>query len=191
MKKTIAAVLSLFIAVLIFSSFAANNVADVYMTRTGHIWFFSHSQMEDIEAHNYQASSALNTKTGEMVYSVLIKGFQFKKDLMRKHFNENYLHSEKYPKSTFSGKVLNIDKIDFSKNGKYEVEVEGDLMIHNITKKVKAPGTLEVKDGTISGKSKFKVRVKDYNIEIPALVKDNIAEVVDVNVDLTYKPKGK
>ena len=64
-------------------------------------------------------------------------------------------------------------------------------MIHNVTKKVKAPGTLEVKDGSILAKSKFQVRVKDYNIEIPKLVKDNIAEVVDVNVDLVYKPKGK
>jgi polyisoprenoid-binding protein YceI len=176
------------IALVVFavgSAFAP--AGSVLMTRTGHISFYSSAKLENIEAHNYQVSSSLNTGTGDMAYSVLIKSFQFKKALMQEHFNENYMESDKYPKSTFKGKITDISKVNFDKDGTYNVKVQGDLMIHNVTKNVTADGTVTVKGGEITAKSKFPVRVKDYNITIPSVVSEKIAEVVDVTVDVTYK----
>lgn len=45
--------------------------------------------MEKIEAVNRQVNSALDVATGNFVFKVLIRGFEFEKALMQEHFNEN------------------------------------------------------------------------------------------------------
>src|SRR4030042_6695880 len=93
--------------------FAAN--AQKYMTKNGYIGFFSHTPLEDIKADNNQVASVLDISTGEIVFQVLIKSFHFEKTLMEEHFNENYMESDKFPKSTFTGKIINLSSVDFSK----------------------------------------------------------------------------
>jgi len=184
-RLTIGALAFLFGALL----FAFAPAGTTYVTHTGHIWFFSKTSMEDIEAHNYQVGSSLNPTSGDMAYSVLIKSFQFKKSLMQDHFNENYMESDKYPKSTFTGKISDISKVNFTKDGAYNVTVSGNLMMHNVTNRVNANGTITVKGDSIYAKSTFKVTLKDYKIEIPSVVKDKIAETLDVHVDVAYPKK--
>jgi hypothetical protein len=158
-----------------------------YIDKTGHIWFYSHTPVEDIEAHNRQTTSILDTKTGELIFQVLIKSFEFQRSLMEEHFNENYMESDKFPKASFKGQIINIASIDLTKNGTYSVDVEGDLTIHGVTKKISTKGTLEVKDGKIAGKSKFEVIPQDFGIQIPDLVKDKFAKQMDVTVEMNYE----
>src|SRR5437762_2423903 len=94
------------------------------ITHTGHIWFFSSTPLENIEAHSYQAGASLNPATGDLAFSVAVKGFQFKKALMQDHFNENYLESDKFPKATFKGKITDPGKVNFDKTGEYKVIVK-------------------------------------------------------------------
>ena len=159
-----------------------------YFTRNAHVWFFSSAPMENIEAHNHQASSVIDTKTGEMAFSVLVKGFQFEKALMQEHFNEKYLESDKFPKSLFTGKITNLKDVNFDKPGTYNVTVEGKITIHGISKPIKTDGTIDVSKGQLEAKAKFPVTLADFDISIPSVVKDNIAKVVDVSVDAVYKP---
>ena len=163
--------------------------AQKHFTKTGHIWFYSHAPLEDITAHNYQVSSVLNTESGGLAFKVTMTGFQFEKKLMQEHFNEKYIESDKFPESTFDGKITNLSEIDFTKDGTYKALVEGNLTIHGITKPVKAEGTIEVKGGKISAKSTFQIVVADYEITIPAAVKDNIAKTIDIHVEMAYEPK--
>lgn len=165
--------------------------AQKYMTRSGHVWFHSEAPLETIEAHNYQVTSIIDIASGEVVFSMLIKGFQFEKALMQEHFNEKYLHSDKYPKATYEGRITNISDLTLDKPGTYTVEMEGNLTIHGETKAVKTTATLENKDGKLLGNAKFPVAVKDYKVEIPSMVARNIAEVVDVTVDVAYEPYNK
>lgn len=160
--------------------------AQKYMTRSGHIWFFSHTPIEDIEAHNYQVSSILDTRNGELAFSMLIKGFQFEKALMQEHFNEKYMESDKLPKSTFTGRIKNLADIDFQKEGNYEVVIQGEISIHGVSTPLEIVGTLKVVEGKIQAKSDFSLAVADYNIKVPGIVKDNIAEQVDVHVEMYY-----
>lgn len=162
--------------------------AQKYMTRNGYIGFFSHTAMEDIKGDNNQVASVLDVATGGIVFQVLIKSFHFEKALMEEHFNENYLESEKFPKSTFNGKITNLSGIDFSKNGTYNATVEGDLTIHGVTNKVTAKGTIEVRPDGISASSKFNLVPEDYKIEIPGIVRNNIAKSLEVTVTMKYEP---
>jgi hypothetical protein len=160
--------------------------AQKYISKTGHIWIYSHTPMEEIEGHNHQVVSILDPATGDLQYSLLVKSFEFKVALMQEHFNENYMESDKIPKSSFKGKITNLNKIDLKKDGIYAAEVSGDLTIHGVTKPVTTAGTIEVKDQTITAKAKFNVSPKDYDIVIPSLVEDKIAKTIDVNVDVLY-----
>ena len=162
--------------------------AQKYMTRNGYIGFFSSTPIEDIKADNNQVASVIDISTGEIVFQVLIKSFKFAKALMEEHFNENYLESEKFPKSTFKGKITNLAAVDFSKPGQYEVIVEGDLNIHDVTNKVSVTGSIEVIPGGINANSKFNVVPEDYKIKIPAIVRENIAKIIEVTVAIRYSP---
>jgi len=161
--------------------------AQKYATKNGKISIFSQTPVEKIDAHNNQVNSALDISTGDFVFKTLIRGFEFEKALMQEHFNENYLESDKYPNSIFKGKISNLKDINFSKDGKYNVIVEGDLTIHNVTQKVSVKGTLEVKGNTIQADTKFNVLLKDYNIKIPNTVINSISpsQEITVSVGLT------
>jgi len=162
--------------------------AQKYMTRNGHIWFYSHAPLEDIEAHNNQVSSIIDLSTGNVAFSLLMKAFQFEKALMQEHFNEKYVHSDKFPKATFKGKIVNLDGIDATKEGEYPAKVKGELSIHGVTKEVEVEGKITFKDGKMLVNATFPVAVADYDIKIPAVVADNIAKVVDVHVEMSYDP---
>lgn len=180
--KTIGIFLSLLL------TFSITVEAQKFITKTGNISFYSSAPLEDIEAHNDQVNAALNTKTGDLVFKVLIRSFQFEKALMQEHFNENYMESHKYPASTFQGKITNMQDIDFEKEGTYTAEIEGKLTIHGVTNEISEKGTFTVKDDAIHGKTTFNVLVEDYDIKIPKAVVNNIAESIEVTVDVELKP---
>lgn len=175
------------LAMLLVITNAAN--AQKYYTKNGNISFFSKTSMENIKADNSQVMSVLNTQTGDLQFSLLTKGFHFEKALMEEHFNENYMESEKFPKASFKGNITDLGKVAFDKDGVYNVNVSGDLTLHGVTKKVTAPGTITIAGGKISANSKFLVKPADHNITIPKLVKDNIAESIEVTVTSAFDQK--
>jgi len=72
--KTIALILT--ILALFTNSYSQKLVA-----KNGHIWFYSHTPAEDIEAHNHQVVSILDPATGDLQFSLLVKSFEFEKKL--------------------------------------------------------------------------------------------------------------
>jgi len=177
----------IFFFTLILMAVSTGVQAQKYFTREGKVSFTSEAPLENIEGHNSNATSVIDISSGRMEFAILIKAFQFKKALMQEHFNENYLESDKYPKATFKGNITNIDVIDLTKDGEYEVNVKGDLTIHGETKAIESPGKIIVKDGQISASASFEVEVADFKIEIPAIVRDNIAKIVQINIAVNYE----
>lgn len=158
-----------------------------WIDRTGSASFYSSAPMEDIKAQNNQAVSILDVSSGEIVASMLMRSFDFRKALMEEHFNENFIESHKYPKASFKGKVTNIDKLDLSREGDYTLDIEGEITIHGVTQPIRLEAAAAVGSETIEAKAVFPLRVSDFKIEIPKLVRNNIAEVVEVTVSFNYK----
>jgi polyisoprenoid-binding protein YceI len=115
-----------------------------------------------------------------------MKSFKFDRALMEEHFNENYAESDKFPKASFKGKITNLAAVDFKKSGTYNVDVEGDMTIHGVTKPQTAKGTIEVKGENLLAKAKFNISLKEYGIVIPDLVKDKILDSMEITVDMDY-----
>ena len=166
--------------------FSLKGFTQIYIAKdkSASIKFFSETPVENISATNEAVTSILNTSTDSVVMKVPINAFIFPKSLMQEHFNENYLESKKYPNANFRGKMN--EKVDFTKSGENKVTCTGNLTIHGVTKPVTLTGTLKVSDGKVILDSKFSVKVKDYNIEVPKLVFQNIAEEIQVTVNATY-----
>jgi hypothetical protein len=169
------------LSLLLLSSIGAS--ADRYFTKTGHVSFFSSALLEDIEAHNNKVGILLDTEKEQLNFSLLIKNYIFSNSLMQQHFNEKYLESDKYPKSILAGKISDLSKVDFSKDGTYPVKVSGSLKIHGVTKSVSETGTITIKNGKVLLNASFKLAIKDYGIKIPSLVGQKIAEVVTIKID--------
>src|SRR2546429_2267412 len=94
--------LLLIVAALIFS-LSANG--QKFTAEKTYVKFFSDAAIEDITADNTKSSSIFNEATGDVVFSIPIKEFEFEKSLMKEHFNEKYMETEQFPKSTFQGKI--------------------------------------------------------------------------------------
>jgi hypothetical protein len=157
-----------------------------YMTKTGLISFFSASIMEDIEARNNKVAAVLDLSTGQLAFAVPIREFQFKRTLMQEHFNENYMESDKYPKATFSGQVVNAAQVlKQLPTAAQNVEVEGLMTLHGVAHKVAVSGTLQLRDGQLVVFAYFNIAPADYAIDIPLLVREHIAKSVSVRVNLT------
>jgi hypothetical protein len=160
-----------------------------YYTKNGHIEFFSSTPAEDIMPTNDQVAAMLNTVTGALSFVVLMRSFQFEKSLMQEHFNEKYVESHKYPKSTFEGKILNWKDIYPTDQKEIEVKVTGELTLHNVTRTITETGTLTFLEGNkIHAQSEFIAKPADYDIKIPSVVRDNIAKEIEVTVDVELEP---
>lgn len=165
-------------------------IGQTYFTDKGFISFFSSAPLEDIKAENFRVSSLINLKTGRMVFRVPIRAFEFDKSLMRTHFNEEFMETDKFPSGEFEGNIKNIENMDLTVKGLHNVTVVGKLTIKGITQDVEIEGTLEVLDEKIIGNSVFTVILEDYDIKRPSVLRRNIAEEVEVTVKMEYVPYG-
>ncbi len=178
--------LLLLVSTLLFS--VSSFSQDKYFTKSAKIHFYSSTSLEDFEAKNKSAVCVLNTKTGSLQFSTLIKGFEFENEEMQEHFNDHYLESDKYPKSEFKGQILNNAAVNYKKAGSYPVQVKGQLTLHGITKEVLTSGLIKVDNKGVNSTATFTIKLADYGIKIPALAKDKIAKVVKITVNASLDP---
>lgn len=161
--------------------------AQIFITTTAKAEFFSDAPLEDITAVNQTVSSLVNTANDSVFVRIKNTGFVFQNALMKEHFNENYMESTKYPLSTFKGKIN--EDIDYTKEGTYQVSASGKLSIHGVEKTETIKGQLIVQKGTLRLTSQFNVHTSDFNIEIPKLVFEKLAEEIKVTFSADLKPK--
>jgi polyisoprenoid-binding protein YceI len=152
------------LALLLISQLA---FAQKYFTREGHISFFSKTDVEDIDAHNYKATTVYDVGSSAVEVAILLKAFEFKKALMQEHFNENYVESDKYPKATLKANINGFGADKLGKNATHQVTVVGTFNLHGVSKQVNLPATIEVKDGKLMANAVLMVKPADYNIAIP------------------------
>lgn len=164
-----------------------------YFTKTGKIDFDAtvSKSPEDIKAVNKSTTMVIDTKTGNMQFLVLMKGFEFTRSLMQEHFNENYVESTKFPKAEFKGKITDNAAVNYTKDGAYKVKVKGKLTMHGVTKDTESDGVITVKAGKITATSTIVTSFADYKISIPTLVADKVANTAKINITCALEPMKK
>lgn len=158
------------------------NEQGVFRCENGKVSFKSDAPLEVITAKSNKLRGVIDTAKQTFAWSVEIKTFEgFNSPLQREHFNENYMETKKYPKASFSGKI--IEDVDFQKNGTYSVRAKGKLNIHGVEQERIIKSQLEVSSGKLRIQSSFSVPLADHDISIPKVVYQKIAEEIAVTVD--------
>jgi hypothetical protein len=179
--------------VLLVASCGILGAQSIYRGTSNKITFYSHTALEDISATDTIATLLLNTKSNTVIAQVDVRGFRFANPLMEEHFNENYMETNKpgpkdakgnvtYPnqKATFNGKIN--EKVDYTKDGTYNVTMTGDLTVHNVKKPRTINATLVIKGGVITVDCKFNILLVDHDIKVPTAVGQKIAESIEVTL---------
>lgn len=153
-----------------------------YTTQKAAIDFISNAELELIKAASAEARGLIDPATNQFAFSIDVKTFKgFNSALQREHFNEKYMESEKFPKASFSGKI--IEQVNFSQNGSYDVRAKGDLDIHGVKQTRIIKGKIIISDGTLRVNAQFDVPLSDHNIAIPTIVSQKIATQIEVQFE--------
>lgn len=117
------------------------------------------------KAENKTVIAAIDPKTGTVQFEAAVKNFAFENKKVEEHFNaERWLNSEKFPKFSFKGKIEDLGKVNFKKDGTYTVSVAGDLTVKETTKAIKTPATITVSGGKVSTSASFSVNLPDFGV---------------------------
>ena len=118
------------------------------------------------KAENKTAIAAIDPSKNTVQFEASIKNFNFSNPKIQEHFNQKtWLNSDEFPKATFSGVITSPSAVNFSKDGTYNVTVEGDLTIKGKTQKVKAPATIVVAGKTLKTNASFNIKLADFGVE--------------------------
>lgn len=154
-------------------------------TETGVVSFVSKAELELIKASSNKVVGLLDPSTNKFAFSILVTSFQgFNSSLQQSHFNENYMESNKFPKITFTGKI--IEQVDLSVEGVYEVRAKGDLTVHGETQPRIIKAKITIKKEVANVESEFTVPLIDHNIRIPKIVNQKIATEILVNFKAAF-----
>ncbi|MGB7394200.1 MAG: YceI family protein [Pricia sp.] len=158
---------------------------DKIIARQGQVSFFSYASVENIEAVNNQVLSIIDLSNGEIAVDMLMRAFVFKKALMEEHFNESYIETDLYPKLQFEGQIINWDAQDTSAQTKM---VNGEMTLHGVTQQVELKTDIELIEGNYVLTGTFEVGVSDYDINVPPLLRPNIAKIIKIEYRFEYEP---
>lgn len=171
-------------------AFSGSKPAGPYRCENGKVFFKSEATLELIQARSNKLRGAIDPTNNSFAWTVETSSFSgFNSPLQREHFNENYMESNKYPKVSFAGKI--IEKVDFQTPGKYTIRAKGKLIAHGVEQERIIRSELEIIDGNrIRVRSQFTVPLTDHNISIPHIVHQKIAEEVSLNIDAELQASG-
>lgn len=171
---------------LLFFTYNLSGQKTKLTCKDGFAEFISEAPLEIIKAHSEKLTGVLDTTNHSFTFAVPSSSFYgFNSPLQRDHFNLNYMESEKYPNTTFTGKI--IEPIDYSKKGVYDVRAKGQLTIHGITQDKIVKAKLSISNSTILVESGFSVNLSDFDINIPKVVKEKVALDIVVNIKAEMK----
>jgi polyisoprenoid-binding protein YceI len=155
---------------------------EIYKTNTARIEFVSDAPLEFITAHSDNCQGVVSLPSGEFVFRVFIKTFDgFNNQIQKEHFYENYMEVSDYPEALFKGFVL--EELNFPDNAPKKVRAKGELSIHGVHKEEIIPLFISRRqDGNLSFEAEFSILLDKYNIDIPNIVKQKIAEKIIVKV---------
>lgn len=179
------------VKLLILFVITLSSFSQQYITRDGITEFDgSKAAFEPIKAKNNSSISIIDIENGGIAALIYIKDFNFRLGLMQEHFNENYLESNKFPKSTFEG---DIKDFDFNKltNDFKNYYIQGKLTIKGVTQIVNTEAQLRLIDEKLELKCNFNILLSDFKIKIPRVVFKKIDEKVKINLNFKYEKNNK
>jgi hypothetical protein len=173
-----------FCGLLLLGVIVKSEAQNKFTSDNGQIKFASKAQLEMIQANSNKLQGILDPATNKFAFLVNVQSFQgFNSELQRKHFNENYMESEKFTQAKFSGKI--IEQIDYTQDNTFDVRAKGELEIHGQKQTRIIKGKITIKGNQVIIETNFMVPLSDHSISIPKIVSQKIATEIEVDINTT------
>jgi polyisoprenoid-binding protein YceI len=139
------------------------------------------------KAENKTVIASLDTRTGKLAFEATVKSFTFSNPKIQEHFNNaGWMDSEKFPTASFAGTISNLKDVKFNKDGVYNVNVQGDLTIHGVTKPIESKGTVTVNGTAIKTSADFSIKLEDYGVNGPAVGAGKVSKEPTISVSAEF-----
>jgi polyisoprenoid-binding protein YceI len=140
------------------------------------------------KAENKTVIAAINTTTGAVAFEAAVKNFAFSNPMIQDHFNgTNWLDSDKHPTFTYTGNIIDLSAVDFTKEGTYNVKTEGVLKIKGVEQKLQAPATIVVNGPSIIASTDFSIKLSDFGIAGSPIEARKVAKEPKITVSAELK----
>ncbi|MFM7671853.1 MAG: YceI family protein [Bacteroidota bacterium] len=138
------------------------------------------------KAENKTAVGMIDTKTGQVGFEAAVNNFAFTNPTIQQHFNEErWLNSAKFPLFTFQGKITDLSKVNFKKDGSYTVPVSGTMTIKDKTNPLTTNAVIVVSKGAIKASSNFSIKLSDFGVDVGT--KGKISNEPQITVSADFK----
>jgi polyisoprenoid-binding protein YceI len=181
---------SLFLLALVAVGFAGEY--HVNKDAANQVKFISDAPIEDFEGVTSKIDGYLYwegdnpTSNSALYFEVDLNSLDTGIGLRNRHMRENYLQTDKYPLTHFTGKITNATK---DSSGNYEVAAQGQLFIHGVERPLTVNAKLQpVENSSLRVTCTFIVALSDFEIEVPSLMFYKIDENMDLVLDFTLLP---
>ena len=172
----------------VVTSFCIVDNGAVYTSTSGSVKFVSKAPLETIKAESKRLSGALDAEKRTFAFALPINSFEgFNNQLQKEHFNENYMESDRIPKAVFKGKI--IEEVNMATPGTYTIRAKGLMSIHGVEKEMIIKSKLTTTASQLTVESTFSVFLKDFDIKIPKIVNQKIADEILIDVKMDMNPK--
>ena len=153
--------------------------------------FISDAPIEDFEGITssidgylfWEGDSLLNES--ELYFEVDLNTVDTGIGLRNRHMRENYLHTDEFPKTHFTGKLIKAEKIS---ENEFDIEAEGLFFVHGLKKDKIINGKIEkMEKDKYKVSAKFVVALSEYDIEVPSIMFYKIDEDMQLIVEFYLK----
>ncbi len=159
-----------------------------YHTQKGEVDLHFDLMVGKMKANTNQASSSLDIKSEAVIFNMKVASFEFDNSIIEQQFKDVYMEADKYPQTSFVGKIKK--GINFNSKSVQHVEVEGVLAMHGISKKRTISASITVLEGNrLHVKSEFTVLASEHDINIPVSFFTNGKDEIRVVLDAIYEKK--
>jgi polyisoprenoid-binding protein YceI len=178
------------ILLLTITSSLFSNEFQVDKSKKNLVKFISNATIEDFEGitNNIDGYLIFNgndfQSESDLYFEVDLRTLDTGIGLRNRHMKENYLETDKYPMTSYKGKIIYVEKVSDNES---KVTLDGSMFIHGVTKPLKVNGNIFPVDGGYRIKAFFEVLLTDYNIEIPKLMFMKISNTMRLVLDFYVK----
>lgn len=120
----------------------------------------------------------------EFYFEVELNGLDTGIGLRNRHMRENYLETEKYPFTYYSGRIQRVEK---TADGNFVAAAQGKFYIHGIEKEMTIECTVSPTESGFMVESNFEVRLTEFEIDIPKLMFLKIDENIKLALSFYLK----
>lgn len=182
-------ILSLFLgAGFLWSNPGLENNKNVYNTESGKVAISFDLNIGKMSGNTAEAYSMIDLTAEAVVFNIGNTSFSFDSRIVEHHVKKVYLEVEKYPKTSFVGKLKG--NIDYNSSEVQNIEVEGVLDMHGKGVWRTIPAQLRITEDKISVISNFVVKPEEHDMEIPKHLFTDGKDEILVKLEVEYAKFG-